>query len=822
MTKKKKIKRSKKSIKPDQVEYFGPLSVARFGKAVVMRNLMDEKKHFEFIKHAAKEYPNICKEIDQHVYRIRDLAQLFDPLTLLQCGYFNFVRTTLGKPSELQYSGDDVIILRMIDYIQSVIVSSPPTKKGPTDFNQEKWDKLYSEVRELYYKLNFAFHIAHTAVLKSLDKHYDDKYDAFYVKAQILWANVRGHRYMLHDLPHLHDLLSPHGDIFKELFNITIDDFIQGLRRLQDSLSEGLQKVTLEMKEFRQKTSDLIDGKITADTSEADLPELMQDVVREQGWQDWQTSIIGRFVKFDLFDVEKVTGFPGQLLKELAWSPGQDKDLFAPGEFSGWPLRVLPIQVRPFLCVDGRYYCFELLNLMDNLYRIIQRMIFRLRPEYKETWNERQKTISENLPFRLFERLLQNSKTYRSVYYRRPIGESNELKWCETDGLIIFDDHLLIVEVKAGAFTYTPPTTDFPAYMASIKALLLKPALQAKRFLEYLQSKDEIEIFDDKHNQITTLRHDQFRHITACCVTIDSFTTLAAQAESLKPIGADLKDFPVWSVSVDDLRVYADIFDSSLMFTHFLEERQRAFKSPALEVEDELDHLCLYLKHNRYVTYAEELYQSSPVKWHGYRLALDKYFHKARIAPGTEKKPTQPLPLRITEIIKIMERKGRGGRCQAARYLLDMDGGTRKDFNESLEQLLSKQSAKNRIMPLSLSGEKKLTVFCQQEGIPSPGDQWKRDYVLAILFRSKDNERMMLNLSFDKNNKINDADFEFLCLDDIPANRYAEIKTLSAEQGKRLIQSYLKQSGRKKIGRNEICPCGSGRKYKQCCGRQAI
>ncbi|MGI6214705.1 MAG: SEC-C metal-binding domain-containing protein [Christensenellales bacterium] len=24
---------------------------------------------------------------------------------------------------------------------------------------------------------------------------------------------------------------------------------------------------------------------------------------------------------------------------------------------------------------------------------------------------------------------------------------------------------------------------------------------------------------------------------------------------------------------------------------------------------------------------------------------------------------------------------------------------------------------------------------------------------------------------------------------------------------------------RKKIGRNEACPCGSGKKYKHCCGR---
>ena len=28
--------------------------------------------------------------------------------------------------------------------------------------------------------------------------------------------------------------------------------------------------------------------------------------------------------------------------------------------------------------------------------------------------------------------------------------------------------------------------------------------------------------------------------------------------------------------------------------------------------------------------------------------------------------------------------------------------------------------------------------------------------------------------------------------------------------------------GRKKIGRNELCPCGSGKKYKQCHGKIVV
>jgi preprotein translocase subunit SecA len=41
------------------------------------------------------------------------------------------------------------------------------------------------------------------------------------------------------------------------------------------------------------------------------------------------------------------------------------------------------------------------------------------------------------------------------------------------------------------------------------------------------------------------------------------------------------------------------------------------------------------------------------------------------------------------------------------------------------------------------------------------------------------------------------------------------IKTNSSEEG---TKSKPKKA-EKKIGRNDPCPCGSGKKYKQCCGK---
>ena len=168
------------------------------------------------------------------------------------------------------------------------------------------------------------------------------------------------------------------------------------------------------------------------------------------------------------------------------------------------------------------------------------------------------------------------------------------------------------------------------------------------------------------------------------------------------------------------MQVYADIFDSPLIFAHFLEERQRAFESPALEVNDELEHLSLYLKHNRYVTFAADFHEEHPITWHGYLSDLDKFFNELQTSPKTAKKPNQPLPKRIAEIISMLEMQRKPRRCKAASYLLDMDGETRNTLETSIEDVLSRQTSKRKVIPFSMFGSTKLTIFCCMEGLSCP------------------------------------------------------------------------------------------------------
>jgi len=66
-----------------------------------------------------------------------------------------------------------------------------------------------------------------------------------------------------------------------------------------------------------------------------------------------------------------------------------------------------------------------------------------------------------------------------------------------------------------------------------------------------------------------------------------------------------------------------------------------------------------------------------------------------------------------------------------------------------------------------------------------------------------------------------------LCRPDRGATVFPEALATYANIGRSIFEAVLEyESGggqpavKQKIGRNEPCPCGSGKKYKQCCGRQ--
>jgi len=806
-------KKKKKVVKPDEYHSIGPFEMARFGKNVIFRSDFDEEE-FEQIQINLKErYPKVVQEIDLVISKIIELIKYLPPEKVLQRAWTEAATRQMGISSEVELDEDDSVSLRMIDYLQSIIASVVPDSCIKDDISEEEWQTLRSLVDGLFQKLNHEYQLCHTALRRSENQSFDVEYEQFYYAAQVIWCNVRGHRYLFHEEEYLKDLLLPHSDILLELFGISAHQLIAELLKIQHALTRGISEAFVELKKIQEASLKGADSFLQKD-SQCTFEEAVRRFVDENDWKESLEDLAGQVFGLNLFDLEKVTNMPISLLDNLSWNQGEDVDFFKDGDYAGWPLRIWPIFKRPFIKLNGRYYCFDLYSLFDNIYRVLQKLLIKHNLCYRTEWNDKQKKVSEGLPFKYFEKILPDGVVYRSVHYKWYTSSGGKKNWCEVDGLLEYDDHLFVIEVKAGAFTYTSPANDFPAYIESIKSLVLKPASQGQRFAEYLNSEDTVDIFDENHCKIGELSKGSYRYVTVCPITIDSFTELAAQSQHLKNIGVQLEGLPVWPISVDDLRVYSDVFSDPLLFLHFVEQRVNALSSEVIKTNDELDHLGLYLEHNNYTLYASELHADSnaSLNFYGYRSEIDKYFADKFIDPTVESPLMQDMPSVFGEIIRCLQVRGKRGRSFISSYLLDLGGDLRTGISNQIERVLGLQVARKRPLPLSIHGEVSLTIFCWQQFSILRNEQFVIEHTRSVMLGANEDNRFVLELFFTKDGRIYNVMWGEYRVSDIPSEDLDELLTLAEN----LKAERVKKAG--KVGRNAQCPCGSGKKFKKCCG----
>ncbi|MBI4382772.1 MAG: preprotein translocase subunit SecA [Nitrospinae bacterium] len=637
--------------------------------------------------------------------------------------------------------------------------------------------------------------------------------EEFRFRAESLWMIVRGKRYTPHERQALLDVLTPHSDVLFCLFGIDAPTLVAELDKILAKLTRGLHDALMDMEHFRNDTIDRA-SKLSEKTDIADLDVLRDKIFEDPELAVRRDKVTGEIFGLDLFDVEKITRLPKALLDELAWSPGEEREFFAPGQFRGWPLRVWPTMKRPFLRLDGHILCFDKFALFDNFYRVLQRAIFRLAPDYTQTWNDRQKTVSEKIPFTYLERLSPGACVYRPVYYRWKVG-SGSIQWHEADGLLIYDDHLFVIEVKSGAFTYTSPATDLPAHIASLKNLVQNPASQGSRFVDYLESAAEVSIADSNHNEIGRLRRSNFRHVTVCAVTLDAFTELAARAQRLRQVGIDVGQRSVWVLSIDDLRVYADLFHNPLVFLHFVEQRMRAAHTELVDLDDEMDHLGLYITHNNYGQYATKLASSQTadkLTFHGYRTPIDKYYD-AIMQGETPVPPRQEMPARLAEIVEFLAVSSKPGRSQLASFLLDAAGDLRKKIARTIDQQLRDNVALGRARPVSTFGKHAFTIWSWSSSAPRNAAV-ALEHAREVVAAHDEQSRLMVELEYSAGEILSEMHWRYVDLKGLSDAEIARIRHAGSLLRRQRIAAARAQ---RKIGANEPCPCGSGLKYKRCC-----
>jgi len=521
--------------------------------------------------------------------------------------------------------------------------------------------------------------------------------------------------------------------------------------------------------------------------------------------------IVERIFGEALNDISHVTGWDERLIDALSLSIGECKTFFDGSEFSGWPIMELPTKKKPFIKIDGIPYGFDYYSLFDNIYRALQKEIFRLKPEYVDEWNKRQNLASEDMVKTLFLNLLPGATAYTGNYY--PVN--NSLKQMnENDLLITYENYLFIIEIKAGSFPQTPPINDFDAHIKAYTKLAQEADSQCSRTLRYIEEHQPAHFHNsDTQNKFKINNISNYKEVYLFSVTVDNFNEFAAKVEKLNFINLSSKTIVI---SYDDLLVYEKYFDSPIYFLHFLKQRKMAIDIPQIALNDELDHLGMYISQNMYSITASEFPAEHMVIWHGYRQDLDNYFCRLYLPELNATKPKQDMPNEITEIIQLLEQGIDKNKIDVAHFLLDMSSKAREDFCGFIHHALQRQPEIGRMLVMSAFGEIKYCLFVEIPDIKVMSTQERQDYVLSAILSDESMPITWIDLDYDKDGKLIGAKGKRCSYSDIPPAEIDRLKELSVTYAKSRIKSFQRQN-HKKVGRNDPCPCGSGKKYKKCC-----
>lgn len=241
----------KHGAKPDDYFRRGPLEFARFGRVMVARNNATETQHREIQANIAAAYPDIVARVDALVAAIASRVSRLPPLRLLHRAWWEH------SAAAIMHDGDasaQTEALRMIDYIQSMIVSVAPDHDQVDEVTEEEWLSLKTDVGELFETLAWPYQTASTAHRRAETPDLDMALEEFRVRAELMWVHVRGRRYQLHERQALVDILTPHSEILQRLFGINAAALIEELDKVLAKLTRGLQDLFQELEEVRDRT----------------------------------------------------------------------------------------------------------------------------------------------------------------------------------------------------------------------------------------------------------------------------------------------------------------------------------------------------------------------------------------------------------------------------------------------------------------------------------------------------------------------------------------------------------------------------------------
>ncbi|BCR05320.1 hypothetical protein DESUT3_23890 [Desulfuromonas versatilis] len=636
--------------------------------------------------------------------------------------------------------------------------------------------------------------------------------------AKTTWVLIRGHRYQVLEEEFFNYMLAPHNEALLSVYGNGAAEIASGVQDIANSMRDGFEHAYKELDRQREIACEQLLESEAPSAEEAieayrkDNPELMT-----KGYAAIQDLFFG-----GICNLSKHTQLPEPLLQDLAYERGTNTEFFEPGPLCGTLLRTLPARIKPLVKLDDGYYAPDAQFIRDAAYRAIQRGLLARMPGYKEEWNRRQKALTEGAFADIFRGQLSGAEILTEVYYQDPTTG----KWVENDTLILLDDVLLQVEVKAGLGAMHSPATNFKNHVRAIQNLVVNAYRQTRRFLEYLNSAAEVPLFELRNGEyieVRRIRLSDYRFVVPIGLTVESFSPFAAMCKVLPEVEPILGKQPFISMSIDDLFVLNRFLPTTGELLHYLEVRQVVAGIKQVKLFDEFDHLGAYIQKNRFdFTIQEQLAEGMDgLTWDGFSAEVDRYFEGDRWQ--NEPPPSQPYPDEVKTLLAALAETRAPGWIKADSSIRNLDMDTREKIAEGINTLApTLRQHPHRYFALDV--DPALLLYMCRDNQPDFNGGIRQAEIVSLSLNQP--SVMVICFSYRPDGEINKAQGFTVKRPPMIRADYTELLAKAESMKARIVKNVpasgiVKQAvGGKKIRPNDKCFCGSGRKYKKCHGRK--
>ena len=455
--------------------------------------------------------------------------------------------------------------------------------------------------------------------------------------------------------------------------------------------------------------------------------------------------------------------------------------------------------------LSGKLFIFQSSTILESLYE--SPFFWMYNDEtYRDVALINRGDYTERLSFDLLVKVFGASNTFRNIKVFSGKDEVGEI-----DVLVVYGNRAVVLQAKSKRLTIEAKKGNTDQLQSDFRKAIQRSYEQAFDCAEYLTS-GTCRFVDSKGATLTFPEPPQ--EVFPLCVVADHYPSLAYQSRYfLKKRNSPVIRAPL-IMDVFLIDAMTEMLESPLRFLSYLSQRSRV--ADKLVIGHELTALSFHLKSNLWFDDEFDVVALGD----DISADLDAAMYVRRDGMRGDRTPkgilTKYSGTALFKIIERLEHDSEPTAIELGMLLLTINDETFERINRGLS-IVSRMARMDRqahdfsigpsnegvaitfhssVLP-RLEAQEKLIWHCHQKK-----HSWRLGHWLGICVDGDAGFRFGVSLNFPY-----EPDTEF----------DAALAKFPLQAAKKVVFVDRNTSRVSKIGRNDLCPCGSGRKHKRCC-----